>query len=358
VKLVFVTQTLDPEHAALAQTLDLVAALAARTEEVVVVCRDVRTVTFDARSKPGRGIAFERALAPGLRDADAVFVHMVPTFALLAAPLARLQGLPLLLWYTHWNASRSLRAAARVCDAVLSVDSASVPLDSPKVRGIGHAIDVSMFESEPPGPHDGPLRLFAFGRTARWKGYATLLPAFSQAVTDGLDATLELRGPSLTADERLHRAELERAISDDPVLRDRARLEAPVSRAEIVARVRDADVVVSPIEPRSGATLDKTVYEAAAAARPVVTTNPALASFLSGLELPLLVPPRDVGSLAAALVTVGRAPVEVRAAVGAELRRRVVAWHSLDHWAEAVIAVIGDVRSARGTVRPGRRPAV
>ena len=42
-KIVFVTQTLDPEHAALAQTLDLVRALAARVDEVAVACRTVET---------------------------------------------------------------------------------------------------------------------------------------------------------------------------------------------------------------------------------------------------------------------------------------------------------------------------
>src|SRR3954454_21631773 len=99
-KLVFVTQTLDPEHGSLAQTLDLVRALAARCDELVVVCRTVRwddmpgnvtTRTFDASTKLRRTLAFERALAASIDNADAVFVHMVPTFLVLAAPLAKLR---------------------------------------------------------------------------------------------------------------------------------------------------------------------------------------------------------------------------------------------------------------------------
>jgi glycosyltransferase involved in cell wall biosynthesis len=365
VKLVFVTQTLDPGHPALAQTVDLVETLAASIDEVAVACRDVKTVslpanvtvrTFDARTKLGRGVAFERALVPLLRDADAVLVHMIPTFALLAAPFTRARRIPLLLWYTHWNASRSLRAAMHVCDVVLSVDRSSVPIDSPIVRGVGHAIDVDVFTADPPAAHDGPLRIFAFGRMARWKGYGTLLPAFSRAVAGGLDATLEIRGPSMTDDERLHRAELEAMVEADPILRPRVRLEPALSRPEIAELLRQIDVVVSAHEPRSGATLDKAVYEAAASARPVVTSNPALAPFLSGLPLPLLVPPRDIEALSASLLAVGNASVDVRAAVGAELRRRVVADHSLDHWAKAVIQVVREVRSGRVSVRSGRRP--
>src|SRR5918912_1261993 len=126
-RLALVTQTLDPEHGSLAQTLDVVDALAARTEELVVLCREsrastlpanVRVRTFGAASKVARGLAFERAFAAA--RADAVLVHMVPTFLVSAAPLAKARRTPLLLWYTHWHASPQLRVATALADAVLS----------------------------------------------------------------------------------------------------------------------------------------------------------------------------------------------------------------------------------------------
>lgn len=349
-KLVFITQTLDPEHTALAQTLDLVRALAARTDEVVVLCRDARwddappnvsVRSFDAPGRLSRVLAFERAFAAASTGAAATFVHMVPTFLILAAPLARARRVPTFLWYTHWHASRSLRVATRLCDVALSVDVSSYPIASTKVRGIGHAIDVEEFAAEPPTAHEGPLRLLALGRTARWKGLATLVEAFRS--TD-LDATLELRGPSLTDDELQHRRELQAATAGD----ERISIEQPLSRAGVPALLRASDVVVSPAEPRAGATLDKAVYEAAACARPVVTTNAALAPFLFGLPLELLAPPRQPAALAGVLSAVVEATAEDRAAVGAELRRRVVEQHSLDHWADTVISIVREVRSPRG----------
>jgi hypothetical protein len=39
----------------------------------------------------------------------------------------------------------------------------------------------------------------------------------------------------------------------------------------------------------------------------------------------------------------------VRAETGSMLRERVVAQHSLDHWADAVLDVIREVRSPNGT---------
>ena len=74
-RLVFVTQTLDAEHPALAQTLDLVDALAARSEELVVLCAsvgahgglpaNVRVREFGASSRLGRGVRFARASGGG-----------------------------------------------------------------------------------------------------------------------------------------------------------------------------------------------------------------------------------------------------------------------------------------------------
>jgi glycosyltransferase involved in cell wall biosynthesis len=363
VKLVFVTQELDPEHPALAQTVDLVRALATRVDELAVVARDVQwedipanvsVRTFEGNGKLRRGLAFERSLAAALPGADAVFVHMVPQFALLAAPLAQLRRVPILFWYTHWHAARSLRLATQVATAILSVDRSSFPLTSPKVRGIGHAIDVARFAAAAPAPHEGSLRLLALGRTARWKGLATLLDAISLARAEGADVRLEIRGPSLTDDERAHRVELERRVAADPQLQSHVELLPPVARDAVPALLASSDVVVSPNEPRTGSTLDKAVFEAAACARPVLSTNESFAPLLGNLPLPLLAPPRDAAALAAAISAVAAADPAVRAETGAALRERVVALHSLDHWADAVLDVMREVRSPRGTAGSAR----
>ena len=362
-KLVFVTQEVDPDHPALAQTVDLVRALSARVDELAVVARDVQweeipenvsVRTFDEPGKLRRGLAFERALAAALPGADAVFVHMVPDFAVLAAPLARARRVPILLWYTHWHVSRALCIAVRVAAAVLSVDRSSFPIVTPKARGIGHAIDVERFAAAPPAEHEGPLRLLAFGRTARWKGLATLLDAVSLARSRGADVRLEIRGPSLTDDERAHRLELEQRIASDQMLQSHVELLLQVARDEVPALLAASDVVVSPNEPRSGSTLDKAVFEAAACARPVLSTNESFAPLLGGLPLPLLAPPRDATALAAAIVTIAAADPAARAETGALLRERVVALHSLDHWADAVLDVVREVRSPRGTAASAR----
>jgi glycosyltransferase involved in cell wall biosynthesis len=356
-RLVLVTQTLDAEHPALAQALDLVDALAARVDELVVLCQsvgahgelppNVRVRVFGAGSRVGRGVRFVRLLAAELRRhprPQAVLAHMVPLYVVLAAPLARPLGVRLALWYTHWHAGRLLRLATLLADVILSVDRRSFPLETRKLRGIGHAIDVARFSPEPERRGSGPLQLLALGRTARWKGYETMLDALEQVAADGFEAELELRGPQLTGDERAHRDELEARVAASPGLRGRVRIESPLPRAEVPALLARADALVSATQPRGAETLDKVVYEAAACGVPVLASNEALDEFLGGLPLELRFAARDAAGLAARIEALARAEPATRAAVGAELRRRVVAGHSVDSWADAVIEAVADTR--------------
>jgi glycosyltransferase involved in cell wall biosynthesis len=354
-RLLFLTQVVDRDHPALAQSVDLVRVLAGRCERLVVLCdrvgrhdlpAGVQLRTFGSGSRLGRGLRFERAVLPELARGprpDAVLAHMIPVFLSLAAPAAKARRVPLLLWYTHWNADRSLRLATRLADRVLSVDRRSFPLDSPKVRGIGHAVDVERFVPRPRPEPGGPLRLLALGRFARWKGYGTLLDGFAAAVAEGLDATLEIRGPELTDDERRHRAELGERVAADPRLAARVTLAPPVVRDDVPALLAAADALVSATEPRGAETLDKVVYEAGACAVSVVASNTALAEYLAGLPLELRFRARDPADLAARLLGLAGAGGDARAAAGNELRRRVVQSHSLESWADAVIGTVAEL---------------
>src|SRR6266511_3086526 len=212
-RLVFLTQSVDPAHPALGATLPKIRALAARVDEVVVLAQsadgaelpdNVEVRTFGAATRPGRFVHFERELAHAL-PGDAVVAHMIPVYVLLAAPLVRPRGIPLLLWYTHWKATAQLRVAERLASAIVSVDRRSFPLDSAKVRPIGHGIDVNEFVCTDRGGHTG-LRALVLGRYSPAKGIETILRAAEQV--NGI--AVEVRGAALNGLERSHRSELER----------------------------------------------------------------------------------------------------------------------------------------------------
>jgi glycosyltransferase involved in cell wall biosynthesis len=300
-------------------------------EEVVVLAQsavpanglpeNVEVRTFGAEGRLGRGLRFERELARAL-PADAVVAHMIPLYVLLAAPLVRPRRIPLLLWFTHWKRSRALEAAALAASHIVSVDRRSFPIDSAKVRPIGHGIDVAEFpcvESD-----QGPtLRLLVLGRYSPAKGIPTILRAVTQARSEGLAVDVELHGTASTELERAHRRELERfglPLGD------------PVPRSELPALFAGSDALVNNMQ--AGAP-DKVVYEAAAACLPVLASNPVFDELFEGYHLRF--ERDDPDSLVARLRWLGGLGAAERRQLGRTLRERVERRHSVDTWADGII---------------------
>jgi glycosyltransferase involved in cell wall biosynthesis len=334
VKLVVVTQQVDPSDAVLGAAVDKLRALAARVDELVVMTdsavdgalpANCRVRTYRSRLRAGRGLRFESALARELASRPrpaAVLAHMCPIYAVLAAPLARPSGVKVLLWFTHWRRSGLLSAAERMSTKVLTVDERTFPLRSKKVVAIGHGIDVSGFACRE-RPERDPLTLLALGRTSPAKGLVTILQALARVE----DVKLLVHGPSLTDEERMHRMALERLVIDLALL-DRVEIRGPVPRHAVTGLYGEVDGLVNDMRP--GAT-DKVVYEAAATCLPVIASNPALDTLLPP---ELMFQHGDVDGLAAAIRRLGGLD---RAALGRALRDIVVQRHSVHVWAERVV---------------------
>jgi glycosyltransferase involved in cell wall biosynthesis len=332
VRIVFATQAADPAHPVLGATLAKIRALAARVDEVVVLADSVVAEalpdncvahSFAAPSQAGRGARYIAALAPELlRKPVAVVAHMSPIFALLAAPLARPLRVPLLLWFTQQAAGPSLQTAERVVDRLLTVDERSIPLRSSKVRAIGHGIDVAALPCVP--VRRPPLRrLLGLGRYAPVKGWETAL----RALTELPEATLALHGPMLTDSDRAELPRLE-ALARELHVDDRVSFGPEVPYAEVPHLFGLADAVVNATH---GNAADKVVYEAAAACLPVFAASPVFDSVLPD-EL------RFHGDYPGSLAERIR---DYQSGAGPQLRERVQAEHSVDHWAERVLEEAG-----------------
>ncbi len=182
-------------------------------------------------------------------------------------------------------------------------------------------------------PPRAGLRALALGRTSPAKGLETVVRG--ACLVPGV--SLEIRGPSLTQEERDHRRALASLI-DDLGAGERVRLLDAVPRAEVPDLLSDADVLVNNM--RSGAT-DKVVYEAAASCLPVLASNPA---FDTLLPAELRFERDDPTMLADRLRLLLDAD---RNAIGHALRGEVEARHGVDGWADRVVAV-----ASGGSVEP------
>ncbi len=321
-----------------------IAALAALVDEVVVLAdgavegvlpANCRVRTFRASRKLGRGARFDAALVRelfGLRG-GAVVAHMCPIYAVLAAPLVRPLRVPLLLWFTHWRASRLLHAAERVSTAIVSVDRRSFPLRSEKVQAIGHGIDLAEFSCLPPRSGDD-LRLLALGRYSRAKGLEVVLRAVAAL---GDEVRLDVHGPALSHDEREHRAELERLVAELG-LEERVTLADSVPRSQVPELLAAHDVLVNNM--RAGAP-DKVVYEAAASCVPVIASNPVFDTLLEPEQRFWRESPEELAKRIHAFTALDAA---ARVDLGKRLRERIETGHSVESWARGVLDAAGIAR--------------
>jgi glycosyltransferase involved in cell wall biosynthesis len=340
-RVVFVTQHADPGHAFLAATVSQIRALAERVDEVVVLAAaavpeglpaNCRLRSFAAPRRALRGARFEWALAAELRRPRgvAVLAHMCPIYAVLAAPLARPLRVPVLLWFTQQRAARMLAVADRLVDAIVTVDARSVPIRSRKVRAIGHGIDPHEFpctEHE----HVGALRLLSLGRYSAAKRHDVAVRAVRELVDGGLDAHLTVYGPEATARDAEVRSSLT-ALVHELGLQEHVTLADAVRRSLLPALFVDADVLVNASESGSA---DKVVFEAALSCLLPCAASPV---FDTLLPEELRFPPGDAAVLAERLAVLATLPAERRRDLGRALRQRVGSEHSVDHWADAVLA--------------------
>jgi glycosyltransferase involved in cell wall biosynthesis len=345
-RVIFITQQADPDHPALAATVPKIAALARRVDQVVVLAAGAAPTalppncsvrSFAAPTQAMRGVRFAAAVSLELLRGrpDAVVAHMCPIYAVLAAPLVRPLGVPIVLWFTHWRASDKLRLATRLSSAVVSVEQRSFPLRTRKLTPIGHGIDLEQFRCGSRSRRDGrPLKLIALGRYGAVKGYDVVLRAVRLAVDRGLDVRLRICGPVLTDEERRHRQELE-ALRTELDLEKLVALDGAVPRGEVPSLLANADVLIN--NTRTGGA-DKVVYEAGASCLPPLASAPV---FDGLIPADLRFAAGDPAELAERLARFATLDGAARSSIGRRLRERVAAEHSVDSWADGVLRAAG-----------------
>ena len=288
------------------------------------------------------------------REVDVVFVHMVPRYAILAAPLARLFRVPIVLWNAHGTVSRYLRLAHRLVAAVVTASPESFRINSPKRIVTGHGIDADYFtaaeqDGYPRLPQrdagykpalsraatDGDIALapagskvlLTVGRLSRSKDYGTIIQALDllRSQSPDLDACLRIIGTPFFADDRAYLTELEEMVRE-LALEAQVTFVGKVPNRLMVDEYRRCDVLINASHTGS---IDKVVLEAMACEKPALTCNESFAPVLANHEGMLMFAPSNPAELAARLTSVLALDESRRSELGRTLRQIVVDDHSV-----------------------------
>jgi glycosyltransferase involved in cell wall biosynthesis len=284
-----------------------------------------------------RFVNFYRVAAPLIlrRQVDVVFVHMCPIYAVLAAPWARLVGVPVVMWYSHAHVSTMLRLAHTLSTHVLTASPGSYSLPGDKVRVMGHGIDLQAFHPAGFPSQNLRPRVVTVGRISPVKDYVTLIESASWLVNEmHRDVEFQIVGAAPTQESQVYFDGL-RARTAAHGLKDRVAFVGSVPNRETPHYYRQADVFVN-MQARGG--VGKSVLEAMACGVPCALCTPAFNGQLGDFVPEVIFREKDAGDLAQKLVNVLDMRSERRQEFS-RLVRRIAAQHSVDHLMEQMVAL-------------------
>lgn len=263
---------------------------------------------------------------------DACFAHMQPLFAAMAAPLLTLRGIRVTTWYTHRQMNQQVTWAERLSFRIVSAVPSSFPIETRKLRALGHGIDTEFFAPDPATPTQP--RILYVARLTEIKRQHWLL----QAAKD-LPCEIVLVGDIPDGYDDQYKQRLLR-LATDPSLLDQVIFAGAQTPEQVRDWYHSATAAVNLSPP---GLFDKAALEGMAAGLPVVVCNEAFTD-LTGEYAPLLqiagAEDDNIVALQEALAHLLEMPADERTSIGAALRQRVIARHSLDKLVVKLISVM------------------
>lgn len=283
-----------------------------------------------------RAIEFYRHLWRILqyKPIDACFVHMIPLFAAMGAPLLKAKGIPITFWYTHKSVTPLLWVTEKLVDRVVTASAESFRVSSRKVIVTGHGIDTKYFKPAVKRREKKPFTILSVSRIAPVKRLEVLIEAFSilDKELPHHDLRLRLVGNVYEFDQTYATSLRKLVISKD--LQIWVEFSGPVPYSEVASEYQQSDVFVNLSDTDS---LDKAVLEAMSCGIPVITSNIAFKAVLADLSDDLLIPKNSPKILADRLMALYDKDPEERATLGQRLRELVNSQHSLERLAKHLV---------------------
>jgi glycosyltransferase involved in cell wall biosynthesis len=292
-------------------------------------------------SEPRRAMEFYRLLFRVLKNdrVDVVFSHMIPIFTVLAFPVLRSRGIPIVTWYAHRQVTTLLKLAHRVSDRMVSINASSYPYHHDKFIALGHGIDTDLFSPARAETKGLPI-LLSVGRLSPIKDPLTLVRAVQLLREKGVGVCSTIIGAAPERDRSYAGSVRERvkALGLESIV-DFA---GPLPNQELVQWYRRCFAHVN-CSPADGA-LDKAVLEAMACAKPSLSSTLGFRDTMGEWTDRLIFRHGDTEDLAQKVGWLFQRSVVEQRRIGTELRQSVIERHSLERLADRLSDLFVEVR--------------
>jgi len=277
VKLLIVNFTLDEQHPLLGHQVELACRLSRCFPSTIVLSTGApvpsKKLSFQALGIPESPSKISRVIRVGLvyiytlirfRPRN-VFFHMNANYAAIYAPIARMFGINVLLWYTHRSVPVTLLFAKFFVNRLLTATQDSISTVSKKTIAMGHHVNVTKDAGF--AVNFAELNFLVMSRVSQSKNLLLIIESFENILARFPAARLSLVGP--VDDESYVKQLLDYIETHD--IRGVSFL-GPRSRSQIQEQTNVNTIGVH----ASQGSLDKFPLEMIAMGIPVLSSNPIM----------------------------------------------------------------------------------
>jgi len=219
----------------------------------------------------GKIFGFYRGLFKTIDRVDVIFVHMIPKYVILAAPIAFIFRKPIYLWYTGVSVHWQLRLAVLFCKKVFTAHKAAMRVETKKRIVIGHGIDTNFFKMSNVKCQMSNVTILSVGRITPSKGHDLIIRAVADLVKSGYGLRLKIIGGVI---QKYHQKYLEflKKLAKDLKINEKMEFLGPVSYENMPNYFQNANILINAV---TFGGLDKVILEAMAAGIIPLTSNSA-----------------------------------------------------------------------------------
>lgn len=351
-KLLIITQKYDINDSNLGAFIDWWDRLAKKFEQIYILALEKRTesklsnmeVVSMGKEKGvgflGKIYGFYSGLFKIIGKTDAILVHMVPKYVILAAPVAFVYKKPIYMWYTGVAAHWQLRLAVVFCKKIFTAHKAAMRINTPKRIITGHGIDINKFFSLREISRRetiSDITILSVGRITPSKQHDFVINAIADLIKSGYNIKLKIIG-GVIQDYHEKYSEYLKKIARNLQIEEKIEFLGPVSHENIPDYFQSADILINAV---TFGGLDKVILEAMAAGVIPLTSNSAFANvFPEKIAGALIFSEKDSNDLKNKLENILDRKLYQDEALCGELREIVVKNHNLDNLINQIIREI------------------
>lgn len=262
---------------------------------------------------------------------SACFAHMQPMFAVLSAPILALQSVKISTWYTHRQLNRMVYLAEKFSYRIVSAVQSSFPIQSPKLRPLGHGIDTDFFKPYDV-PKQQPPHIVQVARLTEIKHQHILLDAIRD-----IDCKVVFVGDIPDGYDDAYKRQLQQKVQDLN-LQKKVIFAGAQTPQQVFDWYNRATIAIN-LSPQG--LFDKAALEGMACGIPTIVSNPAFGSITGDYQSLLHISaPDDTQALHESLKKILTLSGEERQHIGNYLRQGIISEHSLSTLVPKLISVM------------------